>query len=109
MGIDMGKETVSLIRKEYEDFGSCREVADNAAQAFAWFWHECYAEGRLTEGEFAKMSAVELSIAWQRYHELRRDPERGDFEGDVYEDLMSEYGEGKMAEDFTFRPWRFAS
>ena len=107
--IEVGTELVEERRSTYGKYTNWYPVVNEVVGSYACLWDWCYGDGTLTEGEFAKLMDVELSIAWQRIHELYPDIKRIRFEQTVHRRLLGEYGACDMADDFAFRPWRFAA
>ena len=108
--MEISPESVMERREWYAQFATPFDVVEYAAGSYAWLWDECYAEGRMTEGEFAKLAKLELTVARQRCEELHgRSMADEHFEKTVLWMLGEEYGECPMVDDFGYRPWRFAA
>lgn len=108
--MEISPECVVKTREWYSKLATPYDVVMNAAGCYAWTWNECYAEGRITEGEFAKLVKVDLTIARQRCEELHgRFVSDEHFEQTVLWALTDDFGVCEMVDDFEYRPWRFAA
>jgi hypothetical protein len=110
MSWEITPEFVAEVKAEYAKLDNWYAIANNVVGNFALLWNECYADGRMTEGEFAKMVGLDLTQAYLRNHELYGSVvTREKVERQVRMLLHSEYGSCEMLHDFDIRPWRFAA
>lgn len=108
--MEISPEVVVETRKWYSKLATPYDVVMNAAGNYAFVWDVCYAQGRMTEGEFAKLVGFDFTIARQRCEELHgRSMSVKHFEDTVLWALVEDYGVCEMVYDFGYRPWRFAA
>ena len=110
MSIEISTEMVTAVKAEYAALDNWYAIAQKAAADFSLFWDECYGDGFITEGEFAKLVGFDMTMAYLRNHELYGSVvTRAKVEQQVRVILWREYGSCQMVHDFDARPWRFAA